>query len=467
MLSPRSVAVIGASSDTDGLRGRIMHVMLGHPFAGTIFPVSRRECEILGRKAYRSVADLPEMVDLAVLIIPARFVVEELQRCGEAGIKAALILASGFAEEAGGEGAARQAEVRRIAQRYGMAVNGPNSEGLSNLDIAFVPTFSPVMEAEGSAEAPVPAGKARLAVIAQSGGMGFAFYDRARPKGLNVRQIVTTGNEACLEASDYVEAMLEAESADIFLLLLEDIKTFATFERVAERALRAGKPLIVSKIGQSEPARRAALAHTAADAGDYAGYRAMFARYGVIEGRDLDEMLDIASAFACFGDRLPASGRVGICTASGGGAGWLADACIAAGLEVPLLDAATRKAIDVHLPPYGTSQNPVDGTAQAIFSLGYAELARMVGASPVVDGIMVVASTRRAHTLERDREALAALARTTTKPILFWSYTEVAPASVAVLIEAGFPLYSSMYNCARAMRALADYRAARERIMQT
>jgi len=467
MLSPRSVAVIGASSDAESLRGRLMQVMLGHPYAGRVYPVSRSATEICGLAAYRSVAELPEIVDLAVLIIPARFVAEELERCGRAGIRTALILASGFAEEPGDDGAARQAEIKRIARRYGMAVSGPNSEGFANLAASLVPTFSPVMEfEEGAGPAASAARRPQLAVIAQSGGMGFAFYDRGRATGLDFRYVVTTGNEVCLETFDYVDALLDEGSVDIFLLLLEDVKRSDTFERVAAKALAAGKPLIVSKIGQSEPGQRAAAAHTAADAGDYARYRALFERYGVIEGRDHDEMLDIAAAFAAFGTRLPAGNRVGICTASGGGGGWLADACVAAGLEVPILDPLTRAAIDVHLPPYGTSQNPVDGTAQAIFSLGYAELARLVAASPEVDGVMVVASTRRAHTLERDRAALTALAQTATKPILFWSYTEIAPESVAVLGEAGLPLYRGMHNCARGMRAMAAYRAARERFLR-
>ena len=158
-------------------------------------------------------------------------------------------------------------------------------------------------------------------------------------------------------------------------MLLEDVKNPDTFRRVAEKALKAGVPIIVNKIGQSEAGMRAAASHTAALAGSYEAHRAMFQRYGLIEGRDLGEMVDIAAGFVAFGSRLPAGKRVGICTASGGGGGWMADACTAAGLEVPQLDAATRAKIDVHLPAYGTSQNPVDATAQALHKIGYAGLA--------------------------------------------------------------------------------------------
>ena len=180
-----------------------------------------------------------------------------------------------------------QAEIRAIARRYDMAVMGPNSEGFANTAAALCPTFSPAMEAS---ERPLlPAGRPRgqLAVMAQSGGIGFAFFDHGRAKELSFRYIVTTGNEACLEVLDFADFILDEGKTDALLLLLEDIKSPDTFRRVAEKALRAGKPLIVNKIGQSEAGVRAAASHTAALAGDYAAYQAMFQRYGLIEGRDL------------------------------------------------------------------------------------------------------------------------------------------------------------------------------------
>ena len=137
-------------------------------------------------------------------------------------------------------------------------------------------------------------------------------------------------------------------------------------------------------------------------------------------------MLDIAAGFIAFGSRLPAGNRVGICTSSGGGGAWAADACAAAGLDVPLLDAETRKRIDVYLPPYGTSQNPVDVTAQAIHERGYAEFAGLVAGSPEVDGVIVVITGRHPRFLLEDREPLMALARETEKPIFMWSYTRPA-----------------------------------------
>jgi acyl-CoA synthetase (NDP forming) len=305
-----------------------------------------------------------------------------------------------------------------------------------------------------------------VAVVAQSGGMGFAFFDRARPKEIPFSYVVTTGNEACLACFDVVDYLLDEGRSEVFLLFLEDIKDAGSFARVAEKALKAGKPIVVAKIGRSEAGSRAAASHTAALAGAHEAYQAMFERYGIIEGADLEEMVDLAAGFSIYRNRLPAGPRVGICTASGGGGGWIADACVAAGLQVPVLDPATRALIDPHLPSYGTSQNPVDGTAQAIREIGYGELARLVGCSDRVDSVIVVTSARSAETFERERENLFRVAREISKPILMWSYTLPSPASVRLLGEAGYPLYTNMRNCARTAAAMAQYRSLRERILR-
>ena len=466
LLWPKTVAVVGASSDTKGLRGRILEVMLSHPYAGTIYPVSRSATEVQGRKAYCSVGELPEPADLAVLIIPAEFVVEELERCGRAGVKAAVILSSGFAEEPGEAGTRMQEALRATAARYDMAVCGPNSEGFANIAAALCPTFSPAMDVSAGPLLPKRPLGGQVSVISQSGGLGFAFFDRARGRNLAFRHIVTTGNEAVLETSDFLDAMLDEGKTDVYLLLLEDVKTPAKFRRAADKALKAGKPLIVAKIGQTEPGRRAVASHTAALAGSHAAYRAIFQHHGVIEGRDFDEMIDLAVGFLACGEKLPAGKRMGVCTSSGGAGVWMADACVRAGLEVPMLDDATRKAIDVHLPSYGTSQNPVDSTAQGVHKLGYAEFARLVGQSPLVDGVMVVVTARRSAFLENDLPKLQALGRDSKKPVFMWTYTLPSDRSVEILNEAGYPLFTGALGCARTMRAMADYRALRERLLR-
>ena len=465
LLCPQSVAVVGASSDVQGLRGRILQTILSYPFVGRVYPVSRSATEVQGLKAYSSVDILPEPIDLAILIVPAQYVPLELERCGRAGVKAAMILSSGFAEE-GEAGARMQNEISVIARRYDMAVSGPNSEGFANIPAAFGPTFSPAVDKNAGPIKPVRAlGAGQVSVISQSGGLGFAVFDRARPRHLAFRHIVTTGNEAALEASDFVDYMLDEGLTDVFLLLLEDVKSPEKFKRVAEKALQADKPIIVGKIGRSEAGARAVASHTAALAGSQASYRAVFDRYGLIEAGELDDLLDFAVGFLACGDRMPAGKRIGICTASGGAGVWMADACAAAGLEVPVLDDATRKSIDVHIPSYGTSQNPVDCTAQGVHKLGYATFAQLVAQSPLIDGITVVVTARRSAFLETDLPKLETLKKETRKPIYMWTYTLPSDRSVEILNAAGYPLFTSALGCARTIRAMGDYRASRERTL--
>jgi acyl-CoA synthetase (NDP forming) len=457
--------VVGASSDTHGLRGRILEVMLSHPYGGKIYPVSRSAAEVQGLKAYPSVDALPKTVDMAVLIIPAVHVAAELERCGKAGIKAAVILSSGFAEESGGEGARMQADIAAIARRYDMAVTGPNSEGYANIAASLCPTFSPALDKNAGAIHPTRAiGEGQVSVISQSGGLGFAFFDRARPRNILFRHVVTTGNEAALDVADVLDYLIDEGGTDVFLLLIEDVKSPEKFRSAAAKALAAGKPLIVGKIGQSEAGVRAVASHTASLAGSQAAYRAIFDHYGLIEGRDFDEMLDFAVGFLACGDRLPAGNRMGIVTASGGGGIWTADACAAAGLDVPVLDDPTRRALEAHIPPYGTSENPVDSTAQGVHKMGYAAFARIVAESPLIDGVIVVVTARRSAFLEGDLQKLKDLKSASRKPVFMWTYTLPSERSIEILNEAGYALFTSPLGATRAMRALLDYKNLREKL---
>ena len=385
LLSPKTVAVIGASPDTTSLRGRIMKVLLCHDFKGKVFPISRSHPEIMGLKAFPTISDVPEQVDLAVLIIPAIYVADTLEECAKHRVKSALILSSGFAEDSSEDGDLLQKKLLDISKRTNMVISGPNSEGYANMALKLCPTFSPAVDGENIELMPSWPAKKRIAVIAQSGGMGFSFYDRGRPKNLPFSYVITTGNEACLESLDIVEYLIDSDEADIFLMFMEDVKTPSKLSYVAEKALSVGKPIIVTKIGHSDAGIRAAASHTASLAGSYQIYKSIFERYGIIEGSDIEEIVDIAAGFVYFGDRPPSGKRVGIFTASGGGGGWMADSCASNGLEVPILDNTTRANIDQYLPSYGTSQNPVDGTAGVINQIGYARIREMIAEAPNVD----------------------------------------------------------------------------------
>jgi acetate---CoA ligase (ADP-forming) len=455
LLWPRSLAIVGASPDTSVIRGKLMQVLLARGFSGVIYPVTRSHAEVQGHRAWASIAELPESPDLAVIVIPAAVVPQALEECGDKGVRAAVIISSGFAEERGDAGRQLQERLREIAARHGMLVCGPNSEGVVNLLAPMVATFSPALEHVDGPLLPEISRGRTLGVTAQSGAISFAYFNRGRPRQLRFGYLVSTGNEGMLEGLDYVDWMLDDGRTEVVLMYVEAMRDGERFRRVAAKAARAGRPLVVAKVGRSEAGRRAALSHTGSLAGSDAVYDAMFRRYGVVRADDLDEMLDAAAAFSFC--PLPAGRRVGLLTGSGGGAVWMADLLAAHGLEVPPLDEATRKAIDALIPSFGSSQNPVDLTAQSVRQVGYARVIDILRRSPSVDMVVVVGSLAYEHTVARDLEALGRLSAESDKPIVFCAYTLASPRAIAMLAGAGIPAYTGMGSCARALRALAGY----------
>src|SRR5262245_29723059 len=455
LLWPRAIAIIGASDNKDIIRGRLLHILQLRNYPGKIFPVTPSRAEVQGLTAYPSVATIPEPVDLAVVVIPASSVTEVLNECGERGIKAAVVISSGFGEERGEAARLRQEALQGIAERYGMAICGPNCEGVVNALAPLAATFSPSLENQEYRLIPDVPGGRPISVIAQSGALSFSYLNRGAPRQLRFTYLTRAGNEATLEGLDYVDWMLDEGRTDICLLYMEAVRSAATFRRVGAKAARLGKPIIVGKIGRSEAGRRAAASHTGSLAGSDSAYAAMFRRYGIVRCDDIDEMVDTAAAFAFC--PLPRGRRVALLSASGGGAAWMADLCTAHGLELPEMDAATRKEIDPLIPSFASSQNPIDLTAQAIREVGYARIIEILQRSPVTDMIVVVGSLATETTLRRDIDAITRVARDSAVPIAFCAYTNASPAAIALLAGAGIPAYTSMVNCAKALRHLTDY----------
>ena len=460
---PRSIALVGASTDGTLIRGRIVEAVTLHGFDGPLYAVSRSHDEIAGIACYPSVEALPGPVDLAIIAIPAEHVAASLRACGKIGAKAAIVISSGFGEERGEAGAARQREIADIARELDMAVLGPNAEGFLNGRMPLAATFSPaVVHVEGGLRP--EASRARgIAVVSQSGGIGFSFFHRGRPKALNFSFVVSTGNEAGLNAMDVAAYLVEDDETAVVLAFLEGIRAPEKLLRVASRAAELRKPLIFAKVGRSEAAAAAAASHTASLAGSARSFDAVFRRYGILPGEDQEHMVDVAAAFAFFADRLPKGTRVGILTPSGGAGAWLADVCEQHGLAVPVLDARTRAAIDRMLPAYGASRNPVDVTAQVIFTVGYAPPLELVAGAPGIDAVLVAGSLSHARYIERDFDNLVRIGRCVDKPVIFCGYTRADPHAVELLARAGFPCTTSMANAVKAVRAMNHYREFLER----
>jgi acyl-CoA synthetase (NDP forming) len=461
LLSPKSIAIVGASAD-DSIRGRLTKQLIGHGFDGPIYPVTRSQTEILGHKAYRSIADIPEPVDLAVIVVPAAHVIPTIEQCGARGIPAAVIISSGFGEEKSDEAAQRDAELRALAAKLDMAICGPNSEGLVNPLRPLVATFSPVFHDPSKPLLPAGSKAKPIAVSCQSGALTFSFLSRGQSRQLQFTTQVSSGNQTVLEAHDYIEAAMDSGAADIFLVYLEGIRQPTRFRAVADRAAAAGKPLIVAKVGRSDAGRRAAASHTGSLAQSGAIDDAVFRHHGIIRGEDIDHMLDVSAAFAFC--KLPKGNRVAIITGSGGSAVWMADILSAHGLEVPELEADIQAKIMAMLPSYASALNPIDATAQAIGEVGYKPIVDLVRQSKLIDTILLISSVANETTARKRAEELVGIVAETEQPLLMATYTTATPGAMAAFAEVGIPCYTSMPSCARAIKALADYGRFRERI---
>ena len=463
LFRPRSIALVGASPDRTIIRGRIVEAVALHGFGGSLHVVSRSHREIAGIPCHPSVDALPGPVDLAIVTIPAEHVAATLRACGRRGVKAAIVISSGFGEERGEAGAARQREIAGIAREFDMAVLGPNAEGFLNNRMPLAATFSPAVVHVENGLRPEGSRARGIAVVSQSGGVGFSFFHRGRPKALDFSYVVTTGNEAGLDAMDVAAWLVEDDETEVVLAFLEGVRAPEKLIRVAARAASLRKPLVFAKVGRSEAAAAAAASHTASLAGTARSYDAVFRRHGILPGEDQEHMVDVGAAFAFFAGRLPKGTRVGILTPSGGAGAWLADVCEHHGLTVPVLDAGTRAAIDRMLPTYGASRNPVDVTAQVIFTVGYAPPLELLANAPGIDAVLVAGSLSHARYVERDFENLLRIGASVDRPVIFCGYTRADPHAVELLARAGFPCTTSMANAAKALRAMNEYREFLER----
>jgi acyl-CoA synthetase (NDP forming) len=455
------VAIIGAAADSS-LRGRLTQQLVEHGFDGRIYPVTRSQTEVLGHKAYAAVGDIPEAADLAIILVPAAYVVSTIEQCAARGIPAAVVISSGFAEEKSEEAAARDQALRAIAKRTGMVIAGPNSEGLVNPLRPLVATFSPVFHDPKEPLLPQNSRAKPIAVSCQSGALTFAFLSRGRDRQLRFTYQISAGNQTVLEAHDYLDWVLDAGGADIFMGYLEGIRDTQRFRAVAEKAARMGKPMILAKVGRSDAGRRAAASHTGSLARAGMADDAIFRHHGIIRGEDLDHMVDVASAFAYC--PLPRGNRVAVITGSGGSAVWMADILSAHGLELPVIEENLQRRIMALLPSYASAQNPIDATAQAIGEVGYAPMVELVAQSERIDTILLISSLANPERAKKLAAELAGITASLDKPILLSTYTTATPASIAAIAGAGIPCYTSMPSCARAIKALVDYGRFREKL---
>jgi acetyltransferase len=302
---------------------------------------------------------------------------------------------------------------------------------------------------------PLMATTKRMGIVAQSGGIGFAYYHRAKALGIATSYVVSAGNESDLGAGEFLDYLVQDGSTDVILLFIEGIRDVDRFLAAARRAAELKKPVIVTKVGRSGAGMRAAASHTASMAGWSAAYDAVFAKYGFIVSNDLDEALTIAAVLVS--NPLPKGDRVAVVTTSGGAGIWGADAVALQGLQVPELSGQVQAEIGKLMPSYGTARNPIDVTAQGVTSGGLQKSVDLLAVSDEVDAILVVLSLSSDVRKPFKEVELTPVLAAQHKPVVFYSYTVPSDFARRELAKSGVVVLSGLTHVGVAMRRIVDY----------
>ena len=433
--SPRGVAVIGASPRRGSIGGELFRNIVAGDFAGAAHPVNPHAEPVSGVRAYASVEEVPGPVDLAVIALPAERVIEAAEAALRAGIRALCVISAGFAET-GAEGAERQDALLALVRSHGGRLIGPNCLGIAATAPRLNATFGP---------AGIPPGN--IGFSSQSGALGLAFLAEATARGLGLSAFVSIGNKADVSSNDLLEHFEEDPDTELVLLYLESFGNPRRFGRLARRVARR-KPILAMKSGRSRAGIRAAGSHTAALAGSEEAVDALFHQAGVIRAETLGQLLDVASLLAT--QPLPGGRSVAVVTNAGGLGILCADACEAAGLELPELGEDTRDALARVLPAEASFSNPVDllgsatpATYEAALPLvlcdRHVDAAIVLFVPPVVAGAEEVAAAIRSAVdgvEELTKPVLAvvmgggAALREGERPIATFAYPESAAAAL-------------------------------------
>jgi acetyl coenzyme A synthetase (ADP forming)-like protein len=440
--APASVAVIGASKRRGSIGGELFRNVLSADFAGAAYPVNLTGEAVAGVRGYSTIEAIPDPVDLAVICVPGEHVLESAEASLRNGVRALCVISAGFAE-VGAEGVERQERLLALVRAYGARLVGPNCLGIAVPGIGLNATFAP---------GALPPG--RIAFSSQSGALGLAMLEKAAERGLGFSAFVSIGNKADVSSNDLLEWWEEDEGTDVVLLYLESFGNPHKFGRIASRVARR-KPLLALKAGTTRVGARAASSHTAALAGSDAAVGALFRSAGVLRARTLEELIDVAALLSH--QPLPQGRRVAVVTNAGGLGILCADACDAAGLELPELAPETREALAELLPVEASVTNPVDllGSATGVtYLLALPHVLRDPGVDavialfvpPVVAGAEEVAGAMReaAEQVRSEKPLLAvvvsnegtpAALRDVDSPLAAFSYPESAAHALGLAAQ--------------------------------
>jgi acetyltransferase len=460
LFRPKSIAIIGATEDPKRIAGLPLKYALDHGYKGKIFPVNPSRDLVRGLKCYRSVLDIPEEVDAAVIVVPAETVLDVLEQCAQKGIKAAVIGVSGFAE-LDEDGRKRQDKITEIAKRTGMRICGPNTNGLLNAheSISLGYSFAQEVVIQG-----------RLGYVSQSGALLSATVPRFTNRGVGMSYFVGAGNQADLEVFDYVRYLIDDKNTDAIAVYVEGFNNPQKFLDVARLALERRKPIAMLKVGRSEMAAKAAKSHTGSLAGSDTVVDAICKQKGIARVNDFDELIAVSSAFLkC---RSPKGNRVGVISSSGGAIGMVADCAMGTDLNFPDVSSKIKEEATKALPWYGEFRNPFDiagAGSKATQDIGLARAAVNYVLNDVnIDILLAVITPMDRRGTQNYIQAIVEASKASEKPVVLFSpMGSLREEEAEIFAKGDIPMFTDSIECVKALDALIKFGRAVKRHEET
>jgi acetyltransferase len=452
IFNPRSVAVVGVTPTPDTVPYDIFYNILASGFRGTVYPVAPLKRSICAVKAYRYVVDIPDEVDLAVIVFPANVVDRALEQCGEKGIKGAIVISAGF-REVGPKGVEREERIKEICRHYGIAMIGPNCLGVINTD--------PAVQLNASFARKMPR-QGKIAFLSQSGALCTAVLDYAREKNIGFSKFVSFGNKAGVTEIELCEYLQQDDQTSVILLYLEELREGRRLIEAARRVTRGknAKPILAIKSGRTPQGAAAAASHTGSLAGEDSICDAIFHEAGIIRAGSIEELFNAAILYAY--EPLPEGNRLGIVTNAGGPGVMATDAAVRLGLAVPRLADSTMVRLKKALPATANVKNPVDVIGDARADRYIAALEGVLG-DPDVDQALIILTPQSMTDIDAIARGLVQIHKKTTKPLAcaFMGATDVA-SGIHLLQDAHIPHYILPEWACQAMADVQDILAWRK-----
>ncbi len=453
MLKPESVAIIGASRDPDKVGHVILQNYINAGYPGRLYAVNvKSEEDILGVKTFKSVLDIKDKIDLAVISIPAQFVPAALEECGKAHVNTAIVVSGGFSEVGETE---LQEKLVEIAEKYGMPTLGPNCLGVmdprSRIDTLFLPTYKLSRPAVGG-----------VSFVCQSGAVGSTVLDLISGEGFGLSKFISYGNAAHVDEVDLLNYLMEDEETKVIIMYIEGIKRGHEFVEVA-RKITKKKPVIVLKAGRTSAGMSAAHSHTAALAGNYEAHEAVFRQFGFTIAEDLSELLYFAKILDS--EKYPRGGRVAIIT-NGGGTGVLCADAIGSNPDLTLaeLSDSVKRDLRKSMPPLVNIRNPLDlaGDAEEV---RYGKALEAVGNDENVDMLLVIILFQTPGADSRVAAKMVNMKDRLGKPLIVLSIGADYTRMHRIMMEsAGLPVYDSPASAVKSLAELLKYARYKERM---